>query len=634
MGRTCAKNGEDRLSKRAWKAEDGGRRRRGRPKLRWKDYVKRDLERAGEVGVLDERVANLEAAKGPTEKEIISAGDRLKEMLKEQYSDMVLDSEEPAPLDKVYVELRLQKSEPEKRPETLSERDVIAMERCMQESPVVKLPELFDKMTDKFAPKKVLIRGRAGVGKSTLVKHIVSQWAARRLWKDVFSHVFLITLREQPQDTKLTLRQMLFDRLPLLPVEKEAAFEEICRNPKRLLILGDGLDEIQYHHTSRCLASDRGAPTDLSLLLSSILGNTMLPGATVVVTSRSTHLLPLRAFDRTVELYGFPRDSIMKYVSMFSAEDEQLQQFIRKTFEENKNLLTYCYVPIQTKFVCETLKDVHEQGKKGKVPVIRTITQLYLQATINMARKMHPHLKFREVELGDVLEVITEPFRKYAELAKQCMMSTPLRIIFYQNNLEEVGLRVNSLEDMECGVMTRASKRDERVPTMTKPCWSFNHLTLQQYFSAIGLLQGSAEDRDKLLEDVFSVRQQEIVIKFMLGLVGDSHNAWFMKQLLSSEIPLDLKDFVKKLAYMLKDDPLKVLNILFEIQDPDLVDTVTSKIKCHRVLPAEMHALSWVLRQNKCPVTNLDLSGCRLDADTTKELSVGLAANMSIQSLE
>ena len=39
--------GEDRLSKRAGKAEEGGRRRKGRPKLRWKDCVKRNLERAG-----------------------------------------------------------------------------------------------------------------------------------------------------------------------------------------------------------------------------------------------------------------------------------------------------------------------------------------------------------------------------------------------------------------------------------------------------------------------------------------------------------------------------------------------------------------------------------------------------------
>ena len=532
--------------------------------------------------------------------------DRLKEVLKERYSDMVLDSEEPAPLDEVYVELRLQKSEPEKLPETLSERDVIAMEERMQASPVVELSKLFDKMTDKVAPKKVLIRGKAGVGKSTLVKRIACQWASGKVWKDIFSHVFVITLREQLQDTKLTLRQMLLGRLQLSPVEKEAAFEEICRNPKRLLILGDGLDEISYDHTSSSLASDRDALIDLSLLLSSILGKTMLPGATFLVTSRPTHQLPTKAFDRTVELYGFPRDSIMKYVSMFSAKNKQLKQFIRKTFKENKNLLTYCYIPIQTKFVCETLKDVHAQGKKGEVPFIRTITQLYLHATISMARKMHPSLKFKDVEVKveDVLEVITEPFRKYAELAKQCVMSTPLRIIFFEEHLEEVGL-VDNPDDMECGVMTRASKRDERMSTMTKPCWSFNHLTLQEYFSAIGLLQGSAEDRDKLLEDKSSIRQQEIVIMFMLGLIGDSRNAWYMKELLSSEVTLDLEDLVKKLADVLKDDPWKVLTILFEIQDADLVDIVTSEIKSRHVFPTEMRALSWVLRLDKCPVTNL-----------------------------
>ena len=37
---------EKRLTKRAGKAEEGGRRRRGRLRLRWRDSVKRDLERS------------------------------------------------------------------------------------------------------------------------------------------------------------------------------------------------------------------------------------------------------------------------------------------------------------------------------------------------------------------------------------------------------------------------------------------------------------------------------------------------------------------------------------------------------------------------------------------------------------
>ena len=41
------KRDENKLTKRAWKAEEGCRKRRGKPNLRWKDCDKRDVERAG-----------------------------------------------------------------------------------------------------------------------------------------------------------------------------------------------------------------------------------------------------------------------------------------------------------------------------------------------------------------------------------------------------------------------------------------------------------------------------------------------------------------------------------------------------------------------------------------------------------
>ena len=41
---------DDRLPKRAAELREQGRRRRGRPRLRWEDCVKRDVKKAGEEG--------------------------------------------------------------------------------------------------------------------------------------------------------------------------------------------------------------------------------------------------------------------------------------------------------------------------------------------------------------------------------------------------------------------------------------------------------------------------------------------------------------------------------------------------------------------------------------------------------
>ena len=48
MCRTRIKDGGDRLPKRATELREQGRRRRGRPRLRWEDGVKRDVRKAGE----------------------------------------------------------------------------------------------------------------------------------------------------------------------------------------------------------------------------------------------------------------------------------------------------------------------------------------------------------------------------------------------------------------------------------------------------------------------------------------------------------------------------------------------------------------------------------------------------------
>jgi hypothetical protein len=64
-------------------------------------------------------------------------------------------------------------------------------------------------------------------------------------------------------------------------------------------------------------------------------------------------------------------------------------------------------------------------------------------------------------------------------------------------------------------------------------CWTFNHLTLQEMFAAIRLLQGPQQALLELVEDEASIRQRDgdVLIKFVIGLWCDSQNAWFMEHL-------------------------------------------------------------------------------------------------------
>ena len=48
------------------------------------------------------------------------------------------------------------------------------------------------------------------------------------------------------------------------------------------------------------------------------------------------------------------------HVSIFSADNRELEHFIGKNFEENQNLITYWYLPLQCQFVCQDLADDYD----------------------------------------------------------------------------------------------------------------------------------------------------------------------------------------------------------------------------------------------------------------------------------
>ena len=463
--------------------------------------------------------------------------EKLKAALRDLYSDLTMPFQQTvddysvteAGLDDMFVQLLLQQYSTTHLPETPGYRDVKALQNLMQKSTPIKLSQLFDRLNDKRAPRSVLILGRAGVGKSTLMKQVARLWAKEELWKDI-EYLFLITLRQLQQDKMWTLADLLLDGLQLDPAEKHVAVKLLMENTSRVLCVQEGMDEVDIRHLKgHDLQRDCRKDTDLSTILSSITCNVMLKGAKVIVTSRPNNNVP--ECNRKTELYGFTEESIQMYIHKFSGRNNDLETFIKDYLRDNVNIGTLCYLPVQCNFVCAYLSDMYSDthSEETSIPsndisAVRTMTQLYVLATINMAKKHGTKSLEHERTFDDMLGTSV---RCHAKLAKHCTMSTPLQIIMYDEDLEEFGI---SDEDRKAGFLAESETKrlKGRLTHRRHRCWSFHHLSMQEMFAAVGLLLGPREDLMKLIQHEQSARQHEVLIKFIVGLWCDQPNKDFM----------------------------------------------------------------------------------------------------------
>ena len=527
--------------------------------------------------------------------------EKLKKELRNMYSKLNVpvqktfdaDCCSEVPLDEMFVELRLQKSTTTTTlPETIRHHDVEKIQRRMQSSESIQLSQLFDKLHDICAPKKVRILGKAGIGKTTLTKQIASQWAKKELWKNV-EYLFVITLRLQ-QDRKWTLGDLLLDGLSLTEEEKTAALNHLRENTSTVMIIAEGWNEITYTGEEG-IEREYTKEVELNTILSSILNNDMLPGAKVLLTSRPNNNIPM--CNRSAELYGFTEESINEYVDKFSENNTELEQFIKGYLQKNVNIATLCYVPMHTSFICACLKDMYSSSHSDVMPTVNTMTQLYVFAVVNIARKLHPSLKDNDTEIDEEKfhEMVGDSLKNHAELAKYCTLSTPLRIIVYEQELRQFHI---GDKDKHTGFLAQSM-----MGHLKKKCWFFHHLTIQEMFGAVGLLRGPCKALLKLIGNETSVCQHELLIKFVVGLLCDQRIAHFMEYLEPAKIQMDSRTFIKKLACVF--DPLQLLTTIYETQCPNLADLVPGEIKSNNVFPTEMMALSWELMQDKCTVTSV-----------------------------
>ncbi|GAP83545.2 putative peptidase C14 [Rosellinia necatrix] len=278
-------------------------------------------------------------------------------------------SGELLPMDRCYINLAILEGHSDSINESTTERanagsslpSLLARLKVetSQAGKEVTLPTLFEPRATHgdghSRPSRIMIRGRAGVGKTTLCKKIVYEFTYHNLWRDLFDFVLWVPLRKLKLPERCQIPGYNFKHLfchEYFSQSQEsdkfagALWEAIETKRNRALFILDGLDEV-----SRDL---RG---DMSDFLS-----TLLSQPNVIITSRPDAILPPNAGRLHLELetIGFYPAQVENYIQNSftdlktgkpdSAKIENVQSFL----SHHELIRGLVRIPIQLDAFCYT----------------------------------------------------------------------------------------------------------------------------------------------------------------------------------------------------------------------------------------------------------------------------------------
>ena len=359
----------------------------------------------------------------------------------------------------------------------------------------------------KGNPGKILAVGRPGIGKTVFTEKILHDWAKEvdEFYRGKIAFYFKFRWFNSTESIGMTLKMFLRYGTELSDEKFERIYEYITTHPKSAILIFDGLDE--FNGNAECL-DQLPPPNDPNICMSGIslfvklISGRLLPGATVLVTSRPTanEFYSRFTFDRTVEILGFTSDKIEEYVSKFCDNHNRsdLKPKIWNHVKSLSDLLNLCYIPVNCFIVSAILFECLSDPRNEAGALPTTLTEIY-QAAIVHFRKHH-YRKLDGQSAGDAM-------KKLQLLAYNGIEHR--RLVFSSELFDEQMQRSGLLNSLSNPI----------YPIQTKFC--FTHLTIQEFLAARHVIETFApKEITKFITSHIKSGKWHLVLQFIAGLLG------------------------------------------------------------------------------------------------------------------
>ena len=237
----------------------------------------------------------------------------------------------------------------------------------------VDMYDIFKPHEECSQPRKVLIEGKPGVGKTTYCHKLAYDWALKNEeGKDLF-HKFQVLLLLNCQEMKCAdLLDAIVDQL--VPrggngkERKELLRKFLLHNGFGILLVLDGLDEV---------------PSSKLEALKEIIQGPLFSKCHIVATAQQEVGKRVRGcFDTCLETDGFTEDDTQKFiVSYFCGNTEEKAQMLLQTLRRKRELRHLAENPLNTALFCLLFEDIQNIFPESRgqlyIELVRYVLRTY-----------------------------------------------------------------------------------------------------------------------------------------------------------------------------------------------------------------------------------------------------------------
>ena len=509
-----------------------------------------------------------------------------------------------------------------------------------------------DILPQQSSGERILIKGRAGIGKSTLSQNVVQKWAKGDLATS-FTTAFLLNLRKLVHITReMTLSEVLgvyAEYVTPSPTPDQPAQQWLKNNSEKILIFTDGVDELPELHKLFCrtpkLTSLNMKATPLDWCVN-IMQKNILEQSCVVVVSRPFTGLESMNYDRVFDVLGFTTNKVMDFVGC--NVEVSRQALVKHTLQSNTVLLSVSSIPFYCRAICRVL----EQDASSEDTSLTTYTRITAYIIQQLA------LRSSSEEADLLTDDILDCFPELAKLAHHGLLggaNGDPKIVFDESDLNQAGLTTEKLQKAKgSGLLVVTSiKGNHRTDTHLQ--FEFVHLYIQDFLASVHMMNsGNIEELTRYTKTGYIPDRFNLCLLFLIGLSLDEDNKHIraIKDATRTVQPSggsegNIKDstmnmihelFVKVKETNRRDLFLISLQSVYEGQNEDLAKELVQLLDLHRtfsmmnmlVTVVDLKAVEFVMKH--AAISQLSLFRTRLDCASANEIK-GMLKTCKISSL-